>query len=80
MVLAAGGRAVPYPCRTSTPLCAAGPSAAARGLLESASIRVEANRDDAERLVLVLPGSDAPVMPTHWSFGQLAGLVGEPAA
>jgi len=37
-------------------------------------------RDDAERLMLVLPGSDAPVAPTHWSFGQLASQVGAPAA
>ena len=47
---------------------------------ESAAIRVEATRDDAERLALTLPGSDVPVAPTHWSFGQLAGLVGAPAA
>src|SRR5580704_9403146 len=48
--------------------------------VESAAIRVEANRDDAERLTLALPGSEAPVVPTHWSFGQLASLVGVPAA
>lgn len=48
--------------------------------VESAAIRVEASRDDAERLALMLPGSDRPVMPTHWSFGQLASLVGAPAA
>ena len=48
--------------------------------LESAAIRVEASRDDAERLSLMLPGSDRPVAPTHWSFGQLASLVGAPAA
>lgn len=46
----------------------------------SAAIQVEASRDDAERLALILPGSDTPVMPTHWSFGQLASLVGAPAA
>ena len=28
----------------------------------------------------MLPGADAPVAPTHWSFGQLASLVGAPAA
>lgn len=33
--------------------------------VESAAIRVEANRDDAERLALMLPGSDAPIAPTH---------------
>src|SRR6267142_731947 len=46
---------------------------------ESAAIRVEANRDDAERLALMLPGEDIPLVPTHWSFGQLASLVGAPA-
>ncbi len=27
-------------------------------------------------LALLLPDADRPVVPTHWSFGQLAGLVG----
>ncbi|MFG1465134.1 DUF932 domain-containing protein [Xanthobacter sp. DSM 24535] len=49
-------------------------------VVESALIHVEANRNDPERLALVLPGADAPVAPTHWSFGQLASLVGAPAA
>jgi hypothetical protein len=49
-------------------------------ILESGAIRVEASRDDAERLTLMLPGADAPVVPTHWSFGQMASLVGAPAA
>jgi hypothetical protein len=48
--------------------------------VESAVIRVEASRDNAERLTLALPGANAPVAPTHWSFGQLAGLIGAPAA
>ncbi len=48
--------------------------------IESAAVRVEADRGDAERLALVLPGSDQPIAPTHWSFGQLAALVGAPAA
>ncbi|MCV3274399.1 DUF932 domain-containing protein [Roseobacter sinensis] len=48
--------------------------------VESAAIRVEAHRDEPEKLALVLPGAEAPVAPTHWSFGQLAGLVGTPAA
>ena len=47
--------------------------------VESRAIRVEANRDDAERLVLLVPGEDVPLAPTHWSFGQLASLVGAPA-
>lgn len=48
--------------------------------VESAAIRVEAQRDDPARLALMLPGADTPVAPTHWSFGQLASLVGAPAA
>ena len=48
--------------------------------VESAAVRVEASRDNAERLELVLPGSAEPIAPTHWSFGQLAGLVGAPAS
>lgn len=47
--------------------------------VESACIQVEASRNDPERLTLILPGADAPVAPTHWSFGQLASLVGAPA-
>ena len=48
--------------------------------VESAAIRVEAHRDDPKELALVLPDAEAPVVPTHWSFGQLASLVGAPAA
>ncbi len=47
--------------------------------VDSAAIRVEARRDDSDKLALLLPGSDAPIAPTHWSFGQLASLVGAPA-
>jgi hypothetical protein len=46
---------------------------------ESAAIRVKANHDNAERLTLILSGEDVPLAPTHWSFGQLASLVGAPA-
>jgi hypothetical protein len=46
---------------------------------ESAAIRVEANRDDTERLMLIVPGEEAPLAPTHWSFGQLATMVGAPS-
>ncbi|MCW0236739.1 MAG: DUF932 domain-containing protein [Ferrovibrio sp.] len=49
-------------------------------LVETSRIHVEASRSNAERLALVLPGADAPVAPTHWSFGQLATQVGAPAA
>ncbi|MFG1316188.1 DUF932 domain-containing protein [Xanthobacter autotrophicus] len=48
--------------------------------VESAAIRVEASREMPDRLTLALPGADAPVAPTHWSFGQLASLIGAPAA
>ena len=49
-------------------------------IVETALIHVEASRSDPERLSLILPGSDAPIAPTHWSFGQLASQVGAPAA
>ncbi|BCH19896.1 DUF932 domain-containing protein [Mesorhizobium sp. L-2-11] len=49
-------------------------------IVESKAVRVEAARDDPERLTLILPDADAPVAPTHWSFGQLASLIGAPAA
>ena len=45
---------------------------AAARTVESRAIRVEASRDDAERLTLIVPGPERPVAPTHWSFGQLA--------
>ena len=49
-------------------------------VVETALIHVEANRNNPERLALILPGADAPVTPTHWSFGQLASQVGAPAS
>ena len=45
----------------------------------SRAIRVETRRDDGENLALIVPGQERPVAPTHWSFGQLCGLVGAPA-
>ncbi|MET4690694.1 DUF932 domain-containing protein [Sinorhizobium fredii] len=47
--------------------------------VESRAIRVEAARDNAERLSLVVPGQERPLAPSHWSFGQLCSLVGAPA-
>ncbi len=47
--------------------------------VESRLVRVEASRDDAARMTLIVPGRNAPVAPTHWSFGQLCSLVGAPA-
>ncbi|PSJ57439.1 DUF932 domain-containing protein [Kumtagia ephedrae] len=49
-------------------------------VVESGLIHVEANRNNPERLALILPGTDTAIAPTHWSFGQLASLVGAPAA
>jgi hypothetical protein len=48
--------------------------------VESRAVRVEASRDDAERLALIVPGRSEPVTPTHWSFGQLCSLVGAPTS
>ena len=48
--------------------------------VESRSLRVEASRDDAERLTLTVPGREAPIAPTNWSFGQMCSLVGAPAS
>lgn len=47
--------------------------------MASSAVRVEASRESAERLSLIVPGQDAPIAPTHWSFGQLCSLVGAPA-
>ncbi|CAN7729736.1 DUF932 domain-containing protein [Rhizobium leguminosarum] len=47
--------------------------------IESAAIRVEATRDNAERLELVVPDQRQAIAPTHWSYGQLCSLVGAPA-
>src|SRR5258708_4238381 len=44
--------------------------------MESALIHADASRSDPERLARILPGTDAPIAPRHWSFGQLASLVG----
>ena len=37
--------------------------------IESRAIRVETNRDNSERLALMLPDAINKVTPTHWSFG-----------
>ncbi|MGX0964271.1 hypothetical protein AB7M63_004720 [Bradyrhizobium japonicum] len=49
-------------------------------IVESRAIRVEASRENSERLALVVPGRDERVAPTHWSFGQLCTLVGAPTS
>ena len=48
--------------------------------IESAAIRVEATRDNAKRLELLVPGQRQPIAPTHWSYGQLCSLVGAPSS
>lgn len=48
-------------------------------VVQTASLRVEAGRDDPERLSLILPDGGDRIAPTHWSFTQLCGLVGAPA-
>jgi hypothetical protein len=48
--------------------------------VDSRAVRVEASRDNTERLALIVPGQEAPVAPTHWSFGQLSSLVGAPVS
>lgn len=47
--------------------------------VESSAIRIEASRNNAERLDLIVPGQKRPIAPTHWSYGQLCSLVGAPA-
>ena len=44
-------------------VCARTARATAR-TVESRAVRVEARRDDAERLALIVPGRDRPVAPT----------------
>ncbi|MDW9633744.1 DUF932 domain-containing protein [Sinorhizobium meliloti] len=48
--------------------------------VESAEIRVEATRDNAERLAMIVPGGREPIAPTHRSYGQLCSLAGAPAS
>ena len=36
-------------------------------IVESEAIRVDASREDPERLTLMLPHTHTPVAPTHWS-------------
>ncbi len=48
--------------------------------VETRALRIEASRDDAERLALIVPGRDEAIAPTHWSFGQMCSLVGAPAS
>lgn len=47
--------------------------------VDSAKIKVEASRNDTDQLALILSGHDGPRAPTHWSFGQLAAMVGAPS-
>ena len=47
--------------------------------VESHEVRVQASPNEADALAVILPGSDTPLVPTNWSFGQLCSLVGAPA-
>ncbi len=47
--------------------------------VETRAIRVEARVNDVSRMTLTIPGRAEPVLPTHWSFGQLAAQAGAPA-
>ena len=47
--------------------------------VESRELRVQASSNETDALSVILPGSDTPLLPTHWSFGQLCSLVGAPA-
>lgn len=49
-------------------------------IVESSQIRVNAARDNPERLSLFVPGNKSPIAPTHWSYGQLCNLVGAPTS
>ncbi len=46
--------------------------------VDSRAVRVEASRENPERLALIVPGPAMPAAPIHWSFGQLCSLVGAP--
>lgn len=59
-------------------VCTRADGAAVR-TVESRAIRLEASRDNDERLALFMPGRETPVAPTHWSFGQLCSLAGAPS-
>jgi hypothetical protein len=48
--------------------------------IETSTLRIDASRNDAERLTLIVPGQDRPMAPMHWSYGQLCSLVGAPAS
>lgn len=46
--------------------------------VESRAVQIEARKEDAEALTVIVPGASLPLVPTHWSFGQLCSLVGAP--
>ena len=48
--------------------------------IDTRAVRVEASRGRPERLALIAPGRDEPIVLTHWSFGQMCSLVGAPSA
>ena len=48
-------------------------------IIDSTAVRVQASRDNAAVLTVTTPHTEAPLSPTHWSFGQMASLVDAPA-
>lgn len=46
---------------------------------QARDMRVQATREDASKLTLLIPGNHDPIAPTNWSFGQLCSLVQAPA-
>jgi len=49
-------------------------------IVESRAVQIQARREDADQLTVILPEAEAPLSATHWSFGQLCNLVGAPAS
>jgi hypothetical protein len=49
-------------------------------VIESKAIRIDANRDNPDGIAAMVPGAPGPLVPTHWSFGQLCSLVGAPGS
>ncbi len=60
--------------------CATAPTAAGPAWWRARSSMWRRTATMPERLALILPGTDTPSRRPHWCFGQLASLVGAPAA
>lgn len=65
--------------------CLASANGSETRVIDSNQVQVIASNDDPDNLRLIMPGERANqeqsiVDPSHWSFGQLCGLVGAPAS